>query len=75
MTPTRPKMAPDVFTAERKGGGDHPDPRWRRRLRRVEGWGAQGASLPSFKMAASWALSLAPPRGLSPASLAPPTAP
>ncbi|XP_023376145.1 very-long-chain (3R)-3-hydroxyacyl-CoA dehydratase 2 isoform X1 [Pteropus vampyrus] len=32
-TPTRPKMAPDIITAERKGGGDHPDPRWRRRLR------------------------------------------
>lgn len=52
-TPTRPKMAPDVITAERKGGGDHPDPRWRRRLRRVEGREAQGASLPSFEMAAA----------------------
>lgn len=32
---------------------NHPDPRWRRQLRRFAGRGAQGESLPSFEMAAA----------------------
>lgn len=56
------------YYRERKSGGDYPVPRWRWRLRRVEGREGRERLCPPPRWRQPWALSLAPPRGLGPAS-------